>query len=66
MKEFYKGLKDGIPIALGYFAVSFSFGILALKGRAYGIPVCIYKSYKCYLCGTVCGTSDNYCRRNDS
>ena len=32
MKEFYKGLKDGIPIALGYFAVSFSFGILALKG----------------------------------
>lgn len=25
------GLKDGIPIALGYLAVSFSFGILAVK-----------------------------------
>ena len=30
--EFRKGLKDGIPIALGYFAVSFSFGLLAVKG----------------------------------
>lgn len=29
--EFKNGLKDGIPIALGYFAVSFSFGILAVK-----------------------------------
>ena len=28
--EFTKGLKDGIPIALGYLAVSFSFGILAV------------------------------------
>lgn len=27
-KEFTDGLRDGIPIALGYFAVSFSFGIL--------------------------------------
>lgn len=26
-----KGMKDGIPIALGYLAVSFSFGILAVK-----------------------------------
>lgn len=26
-KEFRNGLKDGIPIALGYFAVSFSLGI---------------------------------------
>ena len=25
-----KGLRDGIPIALGYFAVSFAFGILAV------------------------------------
>ena len=32
MNEFKNGLKDGIPIALGYFAVSFSFGILAIKG----------------------------------
>lgn len=29
MKEFKIGLKDGIPIALGYLAVSFSVGIMA-------------------------------------
>lgn len=29
---FLKGLKDGIPIGLGYFAVSFSLGIMAKKG----------------------------------
>ena len=28
---FRQGMKDGIPIALGYLAVSFSFGILAVK-----------------------------------
>ena len=26
-----KGMKDGLPICLGYLAVSFSFGIVALK-----------------------------------
>lgn len=31
-QEFQQGLRDGIPIALGYFSVSFSFGILALGG----------------------------------
>ena len=29
--EFRKGLRDGIPICLGYFAVSFAFGILAVR-----------------------------------
>lgn len=32
MNEFKKGLKDGIPIALGYFAVSFSVGIMVISG----------------------------------
>ena len=32
MNPFRKGIAGGIPIALGYFAVSFSFGILAVKG----------------------------------
>jgi predicted branched-subunit amino acid permease len=27
-KDFFQGLKDGIPIALGYLSVSFSFGIM--------------------------------------
>lgn len=29
--EFNKGLKDGIPIALGYFSVSMAFGIMAVE-----------------------------------
>ena len=34
-EEFYKGLIHGIPIALGYIPVSFTFGLMAVKG---GIP----------------------------
>lgn len=30
--SFRKGIKDGIPIALGYFAVSFTFGMMAVSG----------------------------------
>ena len=29
--SFGKGLQDGIPIGLGYFAVSFTFGIMAIQ-----------------------------------
>ena len=29
--KFYKGLHDGIPVALGYLAVSFTLGIAARK-----------------------------------
>ena len=31
-KYFKQGMKDGIPIALGYFAVSFTFGMAAVTG----------------------------------
>ncbi|MBR4555198.1 MAG: AzlC family ABC transporter permease [Ruminococcus sp.] len=31
-REFLGGLKDGIPIALGYLSVSFGFGIMAVSG----------------------------------
>ena len=31
-ESFIKGIRDGIPIGLGYFAVSFSFGMLAAAG----------------------------------
>ena len=31
-ESFQKGIKDGIPIGLGYFAVSFTFGIMAVSG----------------------------------
>lgn len=30
--NFNKGLKDGIPIALGYFSVSIAFGLMAVEG----------------------------------
>ena len=29
--DFNKGIKDGIPIALGYFSVSIAFGIMAVE-----------------------------------
>lgn len=32
MNDFLLGMKKGIPVALGYFAVSFSFGVMAAKG----------------------------------
>lgn len=35
-KEWKRGLKDGIPICLGYFSVSIAFGIMAAQ---FGIPV---------------------------
>lgn len=31
-ESFKRGIKDGIPVALGYFAVSFTFGIAAVSG----------------------------------
>lgn len=34
--DFWKGIKHGIPIALGYIPVSFTFGLMAVNG---GIPV---------------------------
>lgn len=35
-KDFIKGVKLGMPVALGYLPVSFSFGMIAVQG---GIPV---------------------------
>ncbi len=36
MEDFVRGCKKGIPIALGYFPVSFSFGVLVVSS---GLPV---------------------------
>lgn len=33
MQQFRSGLKDGVPIGLGYLAVSFTFGIMAKKAE---------------------------------
>ena len=32
LDSFQKGIQDGIPIGLGYFAVSFAFGMMAVSG----------------------------------
>lgn len=31
-RKFQQGMRDGIPICLGYFAVSFTFGMMAVEG----------------------------------
>ena len=38
-KVFCEGMRDGVPIALGYFAVSFSLGIAARNAGLTPIPV---------------------------
>lgn len=35
-RQFYKGLKRGFPVAIGYIPVSFTFGLMAVSG---GLPV---------------------------
>ena len=52
--HFINGMKDGIPIGLGYFAVSFTFGIATVSA---GIPAfgAALISYKCNLLGQFAG-----------
>lgn len=38
LSPFFRGMKDGIPICLGYVSVSFTFGMMATEG---GLPVWI-------------------------
>lgn len=38
MREFFRGLRKGLPIAVGYLSVSFTFGVKATNG---GIPAWI-------------------------
>lgn len=44
LKSFQEGLKDGIPIGLGYLAVSFTFGIMA-KGAGLSLPEAAVMSF---------------------
>ena len=34
-QQFMQGLRDGVPVSLGYFAVSFTFGMMAVAGGMY-------------------------------
>lgn len=40
-QEWKQGLKDGVPIALGYFSVSFSFGLLAVQSGLTGFQAAL-------------------------
>ncbi|MBQ9633307.1 MAG: AzlC family ABC transporter permease, partial [Lachnospiraceae bacterium] len=31
-QNLFEGIRDGVPIGLGYFAVSFAFGMMAVSG----------------------------------
>jgi len=44
MNEFLKGIKDGVPIALGYLAVAFSIGITA-KNAGIPAPLSFFSSF---------------------
>ena len=40
--RFSKGMKDGLPIALGYLSVSFAFGMISVKnGLPFWVPISI-------------------------
>ena len=40
-QEIRCGCRDGVPIALGYFSVSFSFGIMAMSGGLSGFQAAL-------------------------
>ncbi len=54
-KQFICGLKDGIPIALGYLSVSFAFGISAVKSGISGIGAVIISATNLTSAGQVAG-----------
>ena len=51
-ESFRKGVKDGIPIGLGYFAVSFTFGMMAVADglsiwQAYHTIIQVFPEHLC-------------------
>lgn len=55
ISEFKQGLKDGIPIALGYLSVSFGFGILALKDGLSALEAVITSALNITSAGQLAG-----------
>ena len=51
------GIKDGIPIALGYLSVSFSFGILAVEGGLTWYEATMISMFNTTSAGQVAGLS---------
>ena len=54
-KLFFSGIKDGIPIALGYLSVSFAFGISAVKSGISGLGAVFISATNLTSAGQVAG-----------
>ena len=57
--QFHCGLKDGIPIGLGYLAVSFTFGIMARGAGLTTLQSVVMSFYKPDQRGTVCSAGNH-------
>ncbi|MBQ4298207.1 MAG: AzlC family ABC transporter permease [Clostridia bacterium] len=55
--SFSDGLRDGLPIGLGYFPVSFGFGILALSGGVPALGAFLISALNLTSAGQVAGLS---------
>ncbi len=53
--KFLKGLTDGLPICFGYFAVSFAFGISAVKGGLTWLEALLISAFNLTSAGQVAG-----------
>ena len=60
-QQFMQGLRDGVPVSLGYFAVSFTFGMMAVAGGMSVWQATLLDQY--YLGRPVCRSGDYYCLR---
>ncbi len=55
--SFRQGMRDGLPIGLGYFPVSFGFGILALSGGVPALGAFLISALNLTSAGQVAGLS---------
>ena len=62
-ESFRKGMKDGVPIALGYFAVSFTFGMMAVAGGLRIWQAVLISPDQPDIGRSVCGTGHYFCGR---
>ena len=56
-KEYKKGIQNGIPICFGYFAVSFTFGMLAKKEGLTGLQAVLISLTNLTSAGQFAGLS---------
>lgn len=57
LMQLWYGIKDGIPIALGYLSVSFSFGIMAVEGGLTWYEATMISVFNTTSAGQVAGLS---------